>query len=232
MKKIQFLQVLTLLIGLSSCTAQTSSTVAEPKSSEISKIKDYTADKDYENLEEATFAGGCFWCTEASFERINGVVDVISGYSGGKEAYPTYKEVAWGKTSHAESIHIYYDPAVIKYNTLLEVFFTAHDPTTLNRQGPDVGPHYRSEIFYHNEMQKEAAENMIARLNKSGYFKDPIVTKLSAYKEFWVAEAYHQDYYEYNPGSSYIANVSRPKVEKVKKVFASILKEKYRDTTK
>ncbi len=231
MKNASVLLIFFLFI-FTNCSTQTPSASNKPKGTEISKIGDYVADMEYEKYSVATFAGGCFWCTEASFERINGVVDVISGYSGGTQSYPTYKEVAYGKTSHAESIHIFFDPEIITYNTLLEVFFTAHDPTTLNRQGPDVGPHYRSAIFYHDAKQQQAAEKTIARLNDSGHFSDPIVTQVVSYQEFWVAEAYHQDYYEHNPGNPYIANVSRPKVEKVKKVFANLLKEKYQKTTK
>lgn len=194
----------------------------------ISRLDHYVKDKNYANLETAYFAGGCFWCTEASFERINGVVDVISGYSGGEKEFPTYKEVGYGKTNHAEAIAIFYDPAVITYETLLDVFFVAHDPTTLNRQGPDVGKQYRSEIFYADEEQKALAEKTIEKLNKSGKFKDKIVTTLSAYDEFWVAEAYHQNFYEINPRQSYVYNVSRPKVEKVMKTFKDILKEEYK----
>ena len=198
------------------------------KGNEILAIKDYIKDKDYSAYEVATFAGGCFWCTEAAFERIEGVVDVISGYSGGKKKHPTYYEVGGGQTKHAEAIQIYYDPNVIDFPTLLDVFFVAHDPTQLNRQGPDKGPQYRSAIFYHNDTQKEQSEAAMKKLDDSGKFADPVVTELSAYKEFWVAEAYHQDYYELNPNQPYVRSVSRPKVEKVKKEFASILKEKYR----
>ena len=230
MKKSNLFFLLPFIFCISNCSAQ--STSAKPRGNDVSKISDYISGKEYDKYGIATFAGGCFWCTEASFERIEGVIDVISGYSGGTEQYPTYKEVAYGKTSHCESIMVYFDPEVINYRTLLEVFFTAHDPTTLNRQGPDVGPHYRSAIFYHDDEQKEAVEKTITRLNKSGHFKDPIVTEVSAFDEFWVAEGYHQDYYEHNPGNSYIVNVSRPKVEKVKKVFANLLKEKYRKPNK
>ncbi len=175
----------------------------------------------------ATFAGGCFWCTEASFERIEGVIDVISGYSGGKKDFPTYSEVSNKLTKHAEAIQIFYDPAVISYQTLLDVFFVAHDPTTLNRQGPDVGPQYRSSIFYRTEAEKQLAEATISKLNASGKFSQPIVTELVPYQEFWVAEGYHQNYYEINPHQGYVYNVSRPKVEKVMKTFKSILKKKY-----
>ena len=199
----------------------------KPKNTEVVPISQYIEGKGYERYQVATFAGGCFWCTEAAFERINGVIDVISGYSGGAEEYPTYKEVGYGKTNHAEAIMIYYDESVIDFATLLQVFFVAHDPTQLNRQGPDVGRQYRSAIFYHNEEQKELSAGVIEALNSSDQLKNKIVTELNPYKEFWVAEAYHQDFYELNPNQGYVQSVSRPKVEKVEKVFKDIIKEKY-----
>lgn len=187
-------------------------------------------DKKYADYGKAYFAGGCFWCTEAAFHRINGVVDVYSGYTGGKEKDPTYYQVARGETSHAEAIVVYYDEAVISYETLLQIFFVAHDPTQLNRQGPDVGAHYRSEIFYMTDAQKDAAQVIIAELDESGKFARPIVTKVSKAREFYVAEGYHQDYYEdnSNPNQRYVQNVSRPKVEKVMKVFHDLLKPEYK----
>lgn len=201
---------------------------AKPKNTDVRRIGDYVAGKGYEKYKVATFAGGCFWCTEAAFERIEGVVDVISGYSGGKEDYPTYEQVGYGRTTHAEAIMIYFDPAAVSYETLLDVFFTAHNPTQLNYQGPDKGPQYRSAVFYHNEAQKLATENKIKKIDASKEYQKPVVTEVSPYTEFWTAEAYHQDYYEHNPGNSYIQRISRPKVEKVKKKFANILKKEYR----
>lgn len=191
-------------------------------------IAEYLQGKDYKKYEIATFAGGCFWCTEACFERIEGVADVISGYSGGTQKRPTYKQVGAGSTNHAEAIQIYYDPEVIDFQTLLDVFFVAHDPTTLNRQGPDVGTAYRSAIFYHDDVQKKLAESTIKKIDDSKKLGNPIVTELSPYAEFWVAEDYHQDFYELNPNQPYVKSVSRPKVEKVEKKFVGILKEKYR----
>jgi peptide-methionine (S)-S-oxide reductase len=176
-------------------------------------------------LKVATLAGGCFWCTEAAFERIEGIIDVISGYSGGAEQYPTYRKVANKMTSHAEAIHIYYDEQKISFKEILDVFFVAHDPTQLNRQGPDVGPQYRSEIFFHNDEQKMASESSIQNLNESGKFKSPIVTKITAFEEFWVAEGYHQNYYELNPNQGYVRAVSKPKVEKVLKAFPDKIKK-------
>ncbi|MEN0007072.1 MAG: peptide-methionine (S)-S-oxide reductase MsrA [Bacteroidota bacterium] len=219
--------ILALVLMAATCSTQGQSSNDDKK---VFAIATYLQenDKDYSKYAVATFAGGCFWCTEAAFERIEGVVDVLSGYSGGQKKNPTYREVASGMTSHAEAIQIYYDPNVVTFNTLLEVFFVAHDPTQLNRQGPDKGPQYRSEIFYHGEEQKAAVDAFIQKKQASKAFDQPIVTLVNAYKEFWVAEAYHQNYYELNPYQPYVRGVSRPKVEKVKKTFASILKEKYR----
>ncbi len=198
------------------------------KNTDVHRVAEYIEQKGLESYTVATFAGGCFWCTEAAFERINGVVDVISGYSGGAEEYPTYSEVSNKKTTHAEAIHIFYNPDVITYKQLLEVFFVAHDPTQYHRQGPDVGPQYRSAVFYHNEEQKQQTEAVIAELEASEKFESPIVTEVAAYEGFWVAEAYHQDYYEHNPGNPYIITVSKPKVEKVMKTFKEWLKEEYK----
>jgi peptide-methionine (S)-S-oxide reductase len=153
---IRYTMVLTLFMSI--VVLSCSNGQKPGQSSDVQKISDYVAGKGYEKYAVATFAGGCFWCTEASFERIEGVVDVISGYSGGEKTYPTYKEVSYGRTDHAEAIQIFYDPAMISFDKLLEIFFVAHDPTTLNRQGPDVGPQYRSEIFYHDQEQKEISE--------------------------------------------------------------------------
>ena len=181
------------------------------------------------NLPVAYLAGGCFWCTEASFERIRGVQAVVSGYSGGKETDPTYRQVASGQTSHAEAIAIYYDPAVVSYRRLLDVFFVAHDPTTLNRQGPDVGPQYRSAIFYTSPEEQVLAKAVIDSLNASGHFSNPIVTQVVPFERFYEAEAYHQDYLTdpTNPNQSYVQNVSWPKVRKVMKEFESLLKPEY-----
>lgn len=192
-------------------------------------IDNYLKGKDYSAYEVATFAGGCFWCTEGAFERINGVVDVISGYSGGEKAHPTYREIGTGTTRHAEAIQIYFDPAVVSFEKLLDVLFVAHDPTQVDRQGNDVGPQYRSAVFYHNAAQKQLTEQAIQAQNDSGKWSDPLATEVSAYKEFWVAEEYHQNYYELHPNQPYVRGVSRAKVEKVKKAFKDILKPKYQN---
>ena len=222
------LLVFTLLFSITSvgCSQQEVKTTNSKKNGTKS-ISEYIKKNKYADYDVATFAGGCFWCTEAAFERIEGVKDVISGYSGGHTERPTYKEVGGGNTGHAEAIMIYFDPDVVSFETLLDVFFVAHDPTTLDRQGPDVGEEYRSAIYYHNEKQKELAEQTIKRIDDSGKLSRPIVTEVTRYEEFWVAEKYHQNYYELNPNQPYVSNVSRPKVEKVMKEFNSILKKKY-----
>ena len=176
--------------------------------------------------ETATFANGCFWCTEAIFEELNGVISATSGYTGGNTKNPTYKEIGTGETGHAECLQIVYDPAKITFDELLEVFWETHDPTTLNRQGADVGTQYRSAIFYHNAEQKEKAEKYKAELNKSGAFERPIVTEITAYSKFYTAEDYHQQYYENNNNSNpYCRIVIQPKLDKFRKVFKDKLKQ-------
>lgn len=172
----------------------------------------------------ATFGTGCFWCTEAIFERLNGVLKVISGYSGGNVPDPTYEEVSTGTTGHAECCQIIYDPSKISYDELLEVFWKTHDPTTLNRQGNDVGTQYRSVIFYHSQQQKEKAEHYKQELDTSGAFNKPIVTAIEPYKNFYSAEDYHQKYFDYNGGQMYCRLVIAPKVDKFEKVFKNKLK--------
>ncbi|OEK00961.1 peptide-methionine (S)-S-oxide reductase [Roseivirga sp. 4D4] len=176
----------------------------------------------------ATFAGGCFWCTEAVFERVIGVKDVYSGYTGGKEENPTYRQVSYGKSTHAEAIQIIYDPEVISYQELLDIFFISHYPTQVNGQGPDRGAQYRAVVFYHDEAQKKAAESIIQKLTDSGKYKEKIATTVEAYDKFWMAEDYHQDYYELNPGNPYIIQVAIPKVKKLKKYFPDKIKAKYK----
>ncbi len=178
-----------------------------------------------DSLQIATFGSGCFWCTEAIFERLNGVVKVESGYSGGKVENPTYEEVCTGTTGHAEVTQITYDPSIITFDELLEVFWKTHDPTTLNRQGNDVGTQYRSVIFYHNKEQKELAEKYKAELDKSGVWDNPIVTEISPFINFYSAEKYHQDYYNNNPNQGYCTFVITPKVEKFEKVFKDQVEE-------
>lgn len=182
---------------------------------------------DISNLAVATFAGGCFWCTEAIFERTKGVQDVVSGYTAGQQPYPTYYEVGSGKTGHTEAIEIYYDSTTIDYPTLVEVFMATHDPTQLNRQGPDVGTQYRSGIYFRNAQEEKIVSDHITALTAKGKYNKPIVTEVKPFEKFWKAEDYHQNYYELNPGNPYVQNVSRPKVEKFLKEFPHLVKEEY-----
>jgi len=177
-----------------------------------------------EKRELATFGGGCFWCVEAIFERVNGVFSAESGYSGGHIRNPDYKQVTSGTTGHAEVVQIAYDPSVISYQELLEIFFKTHDPTTLNRQGADVGTQYRSIVLYHNEVQRDLASQVIDKLEEEGIWNDPIVTTVEPFEAFYSAEAYHQEYYENNPNQGYCRLVINPKVEKFEKVFKEKLK--------
>jgi peptide-methionine (S)-S-oxide reductase len=177
-------------------------------------------------LRLATFGSGCFWCTEAIFERLDGVEKAVSGYSGGSVENPTYEQVCAGTTGHAESIQITYDPSKISYDALLEVFWKTHDPTTKNRQGNDVGPQYRSVIFYHDAEQKSLAESYKAKLESERIWNRPIVTEIAPFTRFWPAEVYHQNYYDTNPSKSYCALVITPKIEKFKKIFKDRLKSR------
>lgn len=177
---------------------------------------------------KATFGSGCFWCIEAIYERVKGVETVISGYSGGRKSEASYRFVSSGKTRHAEVIQITFDPDIISYGRLLEIFWATHDPTTPDRQGGDVGPQYRSVIFYHDENQKEQAELFKQKLDKSNIFDNPIVTEISPFEAFYEAEDYHQDYYANNPEQGYCRIVIRPKVEKFKSLFDEELRDEYR----
>jgi peptide-methionine (S)-S-oxide reductase len=175
--------------------------------------------KSGEGLEVATLAGGCFWCLEAVYDQVKGVRSVESGYMGGRTENPTYEDVCSGRTGHAEVVRISFDPREVSYAELLEVFFTIHDPTTLNRQGNDSGTQYRSAIFYHSQQHKAAAEKVIAGLGDAKLWKDPIVTQLAPASTFYEAEGYHQEYFERNPGQPYCQFVVQPKVAKFRKHF-------------
>lgn len=178
------------------------------------------------NTDTATFANGCFWCTEAIFQDVKGVEKVTSGYTDGHTKNPTYKEVCTGQTGHAEALQIVYDPLVISFDELLEIFWKTHDPTTLNRQGGDVGTQYRSGIYFHNEDQKQKAEHYKTELDKSGAFNNPIVTEIKPFSVFYPAEDYHQEYFNNNENQNpYCTMVIRPKVDKFKKVFKDKLKQ-------
>jgi len=174
--------------------------------------------------ELATLANGCFWCTEAVFRRLRGVISATPGYSGGTIPNPNYYQVSSGHSGHAESIQVEFDPSVISYEKLLEIFWATHNPTTLNRQGADVGPEYRSVIFYHNERQKKTAEKSKQNLADSGKYSDPIVTEITKYTNFYPASAEHKDFYERNRSSSYCRLVIDPKIQKLYKDFKSDLK--------
>jgi len=175
--------------------------------------------------ETITLGAGCFWCVEAIYDRVNGVISVTSGYSGGHTENPTYKDVCTGETGHAEVVQVVYDPTIIPFAKILEIYFKTHDPTMLNRQGADVGTQYRSVIFYHNQKQKEVAEEVKAMLDKSGLWSDKIVTVIEPFKNFFKAENYHQDYFANNKRQPYCQMVVNPKVEKFEKLFKDYLKK-------
>ena len=201
------------LISLTSCANKKASVINEP-------IPAINVKRD-----TVTFGTGCFWCTEAIFQDVEGVISVESGYSGGHVANPTYEQVGSGSSGHAECLNIVYDPAKVTYDELLEIFWQTHDPTTLNRQGNDIGTQYRSVIFYHNQQQKEVAEKYKKALDKSGAYAKPIVTTLEPFTKFYKAENYHQNYYNENGSQPYCQFVIRPKVEKFRKVFKDKLKK-------
>lgn len=182
--------------------------------------------EDLDKYETAYFASGCFWCVEAIFESVKGVPEVVSGYAGGTEENPTYEQVGRGLTSHAEAVKVYYDPEVISFTALVQVFFGSHDPTTLNRQGPDRGPQYRSVAFYKNQKEKNIIEGYIQALkDQNVYDGDPITTQVVPLTKFYDAEEYHQDYEKKHPNNSYITNVSIPRLNRFKKNFGEYLKE-------
>jgi peptide-methionine (S)-S-oxide reductase len=202
-------------------------TIAGNSKEQIHKdsIKDMANLKSSEGLQMATFGSGCFWCTEAIFQNIVGVEKVESGYMGGKVKNPTYKQVCSGLTGHAEVIQLTFDPKKVSYDELLEIFWKTHDPTTLNKQGGDEGPQYRSAVFYHDDEQKQLAEQYKKKLIEAGAFDQPIVTEITPASAFYKAEDYHQDYYNLNGTAPYCTYVIQPKLEKFKKVFKEKLKK-------
>jgi peptide-methionine (S)-S-oxide reductase len=216
MKVLSLITILTTLSVLSSSCAQKENPNKAMKEQKIA---------DGMKTDTATFGTGCFWCTEAIFQQLEGVLKVTSGYSGGHVANPTYEQVCNKNTGHAEAVEIVYDPSRISYDELLEVFWKVHDPTTLNRQGNDVGPQYRSVIFYHNNEQKDKAEHYKNELDKSGSWDNKIVTAIEPFSNFYVAENYHQNYYDNNGSQPYCYFVIRPKLEKFEKVFKNKLKK-------
>jgi len=214
----------TCLISLTSLVSCAQKTVND-KMGKTAAAASTNVNTAIQGTETATFANGCFWCTEAIFEELDGVISATSGYTDGTTPNPSYKEVCTGNTGHAEALEIVYDPKKIRFDELLEVFWETHDPTTLNRQGADVGTQYRSGIYYHNAEQKEKAERYKAELDKSGAFNNPIVTEIKAYSKFYPAEDYHQQYFELNENQNpYCKIVIRPKLDKFRKVFKDKLK--------
>lgn len=229
MKNIQLIVLGFAFLLATSCQSKTKQHTITENASE----KEATPEKieklsrqDLSKYETAYFASGCFWCVEAIFESVRGVQEVISGYAGGKEKNPTYEMVGSGQSSHAEAVEVYYDPKVISFVELVQVFFGSHDPTTLNRQGPDRGTQYRSIAFYKNDEEKKIIESYIQALKEQNVYSGaPITTEVTAFTKFYEAEDYHQDYERKNPNNSYIRNVSIPRLNRFKANFGDYLKE-------
>ncbi|ASO06811.1 peptide-methionine (S)-S-oxide reductase [Arenibacter algicola] len=208
------------ILGFSAISCQ-SKTKSEQKQEIIAEL----TPNELQQYETAYFASGCFWCVEAIFESVKGVKEVVSGYSGGKEKNPTYEDVGYGRTTHAEAVEVYYDPKLVSFETLVKVFFGSHDPTTLNRQGPDKGAQYRSIAFYKNDSEKKIINDYISQLQKEKVYSAPIVTEVKSFKIFYDAEDYHQDYEKNNPNNSYILNVSVPRLKRFQAKFPELLKD-------
>lgn len=224
--KIVKIPVLILAFALSgSCQSHTKKKPETANKDEMAQAAKSSA-QELEDSETAYFASGCFWCVEAIFESVKGVKEVESGYAGGSEENPTYERVARGMTDHAEAVKVYYDPEIISFPELVQIFFGSHDPTTLNRQGPDRGPQYRSIAFYRNEEEKKAIEDYIKTLQDQNVYEgEPITTEVTALKEFYQAEEYHQDYEQKHPNDPYITNVSIPRLNRFKANFSDYLKD-------
>ncbi|MCK0147539.1 peptide-methionine (S)-S-oxide reductase MsrA [Arenibacter sp. F26102] len=219
---MRLLQIILVgVLGLTTISCQ-SKTKSQQKNEIIAKL----TPSELQQYETAYFASGCFWCVEAVFESVKGVKEVVSGYSGGKEKNPTYEQVGYGRTTHAEAVEVYYDPKVISFETLVKVFFGSHDPTTLNRQGPDKGAQYRSIAFYKNDSEKKIINDYISILEKEKVYSDPITTEVKPFTIFYKAEDYHQDYEKNNPNNSYIRNVSVPRLKRFQAKFPDLLKDK------
>jgi peptide-methionine (S)-S-oxide reductase len=226
MKKNKYIYIVTIFFCLQTILScgQSNSKIAEFKANDKKEIKKTTMNNEMQ-LDTAVVGGGCFWCTEAQYLLLDGVVKVESGFSGGNTKNPTYKDICTGTTNHAEVIRITFDKNKLSFDDILYAFWQSHDPTTLNKQGADEGTQYRSVIFYKNENQKQIAEDYIKKLNTEKAFANPIVTQVSMLSEFYIAEDYHQDYYNNNKNAGYCMFVVGPKVEKFKKVFADKLKK-------
>ncbi|MBE15999.1 MAG: peptide-methionine (S)-S-oxide reductase MsrA [Dokdonia sp.] len=215
------MKMTTLLLSLiMALSCQQQSTTQKEPTAQLDPVQTQAQN----GLRKAYFASGCFWCVEAIFESVQGVSEVVSGYSGGTEANPTYKEVGYGRTTHAEAVEVYYNPKEVSFETLVKVFFGSHDPTTKNRQGPDSGPQYRSIAFYQNDAEKEIIEARVKELNQTTY-NGGIVTQVLPFQKFWKAEAYHQNYERNNPNNPYIQNVSIPRLKRFQAKFPELLKE-------
>lgn len=210
-----------------SCSSNRSSEKTANADAQAVVVKNSTSTKKMNELSKAYFASGCFWCVEAIFESVRGVEEAVSGYAGGTKENPTYQEVGGGLTNHAEVVEVYYDPEVVSYATLVNVYYGSHNPTTVNGQRPDFGKQYRSMILYTNEMEKKTAEDFKAKLDASGTYSDPIATEIVALTKFWPAEEYHQDYEKRNPSNSYVRNVSIPRLNRFKAKFPELLKKNH-----
>ncbi|PIF00305.1 MAG: peptide-methionine (S)-S-oxide reductase [Maribacter sp.] len=224
MNKITLLAI-TLLFSLG-CGSKVKDKKRESANTNTETTFNKLSDNALQEYKVAYFASGCFWCVEAIYEDIIGVKEVISGYSGGTEKNPTYGQVGSGSTSHAEAVKVYYDPNVVDFKTLVKVFFSSHDPTTLNRQGPDYGTQYRSIAFYSNGEEKKIIEDYIDQLTKDKVYKNPIVTQVKKFEVFYDAEEYHQDYKKLNPNNPYIINISTPRYNRSKAKYPVLLKKK------
>lgn len=222
-KLIRFLFVSVLFLSTSSCQSREKKTTEPAEQAEINNMS--KSQQDLSAYETAYFASGCFWCVEAIFESVKGVAEVVSGYAGGPEEDPTYEQVSYGRTGHAEAVEVYYDPEQISFSELVQVFFGSHDPTTLNRQGPDRGRQYRSIAFYKNEQEQKIIRAYIDALEESKVYDSPIVTEITPFTIFYRAEEYHQDYERKNPNNPYIQNISIPRLNRFKKNFSEYLKE-------
>ena len=221
---MRFLTLLVAIAATLGCNTTTKSSNIESAQAELPEKVELSAEE-LQQYETAYFASGCFWCVEAIFESVKGVKEVVSGYSGGSEENPTYEQVAYGRTHHAEAVEVYYNPQEVSFLALVQVFFGSHDPTSLNRQGPDRGAQYRSIAFYKNEDQKKMIEDYINLLTSEGVYDQPIVTEVTAFDKFWKAEEYHQDFERKNPNNSYIRAVSIPRLNRFKENFKEYLKE-------
>ncbi len=218
MKELSLIILATLCIAFTSCNLNK----ARGGQEQTQRIQKDPAV--LEKSSKAYFASGCFWCVEAIYESVKGVNEAVSGYAGGKEKSPTYQQVSAGKTGHTETVEVYYDPAIVSYETLLEVYYGSHNPTTVNGQHPDFGRQYRSAIFYQNEEERKLAENFKKKLNASGEYDEPIATEIVPLEKFWKAEEYHQDFERLNPNQSYVKAVSIPRLKRFQKKFPHLLK--------